>query len=103
MKNFINKKVNDLEERIINAIARQIEGGGKDGTFNVEIEEGSVIVVAAGEYSLDTWYEESDNSYGVSAAHIMIDEFTGVDEYGKEVEVNADYLKIEDEVRDLVA
>lgn len=101
MKQFINKKVNDLEERVINEIARQIVE--TQGTFNVEVEEGNIIVVASGSYSLETWYEESDNSYGVNNVCIMIDEFTGIDEYGKEVEVDADYLKIEDEVKSLVA
>lgn len=94
MKKFINKKVNDLEEAIINAIAGEIESSALSDTFNVDIDVNGTTVIIDGSIILN---EESRIKW------IMIDHFNAYDTDGEDKVVDVDTIKVEKEVERLVA
>lgn len=91
MRQFTNKKANDIEVAIINAIANEVNG--VNDTFNIDIEVSDTIIIADGSVVFE----------GNKVKFIMIDNFNAYDEDGEEKEIEVDTLKVEDEVIAMVA
>lgn len=94
MKQFINKKANDLEEAIINAIANEIESNVLSETFNVDIDVNDTTIILDGSIVYDS---ESRIKW------VMIDNFNAYDLDGEDKVVDVDTIKIEKEVEYMVA
>lgn len=94
-----------INETIANAIYNAIDSN--NGTFSIEVEVNTTLVVVDGSFEIDG-YQEDDYFNGTGAwvttyVSVCIDSVESYDEDGNEVDVDCDLTEIERSVERLAA